>query len=198
MIKAPSSGMPRWASSIMTAMRRGSSPEGRRSSLGALQRDEIRAKKGACRHSAHYNAAFAWPSFVFARSPRSHVVSRTLWDSARGGPTLRCDWRHRCATSLATADGILAPEAKVAGTDDIRASLASAYNAGDRPPPICRLGRYGLGGSRPWISVGAEWPASNLRWRASSQYNHLEAMGPECGEVTAGRRQDDVVRWSKV
>ena len=176
MIKAPSSGMPRWASSIMTAMRRGSSPEGRRSSLGALQRDEIRAKKGACRHSAHYNAAFAWPSFVFARSPRSHVVSRTLWDSARGGPTLRCDWRHRCATSQATADGILAPEAKVAGTDDIRASLASAYNAGDRPPPICRLGRYGLGGSRPWISVGAEWPASNLRWRASSQYNHLEAL----------------------
>ena len=98
MIKAPSSGMPRWASSIMTAMRRGSSPEGRRSSLGALQRDEIRA------------------------------------------------------------------------------SLASAYNAGDRPPPVCRLGRYGLGGSRPWISVGAEWPASNLRWRASSQYNHLEAL----------------------
>ena len=25
-------------------------------------------------------------------------------------------------------------------------------------------------------SVGAEWPASNLRWRASSQYNHLEAL----------------------
>ena len=98
MIKAPSSGMPLWALSIMTAMRLGSSPEGRRSSLGALQRDEIRA------------------------------------------------------------------------------SLASAYNTGDRPPPICRLGRYGLGGSRPWNSVGTEWPASNLRWRASSQYNHLEAL----------------------
>ena len=45
-----------------------------------------------------------------------------------------------------------------------------------RLPYVALVDIYGLGGSLPWISVGAEWPASNLRWRASSQYNHLEAL----------------------
>ena len=137
--------------------------------------------------------------------------SHSLRLSRAGDTRWRCCWRGCCCRSRGRPSGLATSPPKPRRWTR-RGAVRGDFH-GCTSPTLCRShsgsGRPLLGGDTESARgthhlqeapTAAEGAPSQRRPRplprtSESQYNHLEAMGPECGEVTAGRRQDDAVRW---